>query len=805
MVSSSSSSTSSSSTGDAEPMAITDTVAVAKKTMTTKKTTTAGGKSVTTGATLTIETSTGGGGDPPAAIEASSSSSNKATIKEIEDVVFDEDDKAGDEQMTDDKTEEKEKEKVAAKPASAKTTKATAAAEKKTTAAEKKAAAATTAAEKKTAAAAEKKTTTAAEKKTAAAAEKKAAAEAKKTAAAAKEQEEQEEQEAEEEAAALAAEEKKTAAAEKKTAAAEKKAAAAAEKKTAAAEKKAAADAKKAAAAAAKEEEEEEAEEPAPEKPKTKTTKPKAESKRVIPRMIVKEPNEDKPEMTRDEERMAKLRKVEWKDLIPIGFELKELETMRKEPWSFDQLNKELSHGFLSKAEHPLYIFMGAQPIVEKKVALNIPYIVVFDCLTPPPQKVCKASIQGATEEVFDTSKDNRFKVSWLPYIRSKLFNQDFTKIAKPIQALQCNSRGRTSNVIPEEKLIEMQYLLPYIRLPQIVENLKQIDVTAVTFDFEAQLTPEQLEKEKKQAAEDDKKREEEFTSKGKMVRLTKAEKEKMKARDECLARGCKMMFIAYDKAVDTPTAFIDEKKEDDGITDECAIELKRRLKEEFDKARKIRGDSFAAIQKEVADMSPEDKENYRNCKIYKFYPTHPKIDVSKYSSKVVNRFFGNATQVFPEEAVKDLSVVKLASKEELAEAKADYDRDVAQYEAQRLKHEAKTKVQKEDKTTTTSKKRKATDDEPEKKEDEEMPEADAEAEAEEEAEEEAEAEAEAEEEAEAEAEDETQPKKKAKTSKTTSKTTKAAATTKSTKAAATKTAKTTKAATTTKTTKSKK
>lgn len=44
-----------------------------------------------------------------------------------------------------------------------------------------------------------------------------------------------------------------------------------------------------------------------------------------------------------------------------VGIELKGLEDIYKEPFTFPDLDRELSEGVLSKVKHPLYCFMGAQ------------------------------------------------------------------------------------------------------------------------------------------------------------------------------------------------------------------------------------------------------------------------------------------------------------------------------------------------------------------------------------------------------------------------------------------------------------
>jgi len=46
--------------------------------------------------------------------------------------------------------------------------------------------------------------------------------------------------------------------------------------------------------------------------------------------------------------------------------------------------------------------------------------------------------------------------------------------------------------------------------------------------------------------------------------------------------------------------------------------------------------------------MAPKHYEALRNAKFYKFYPTHPKIEVRPHIDPFINRYYGKAHYVFP-------------------------------------------------------------------------------------------------------------------------------------------------------------
>ncbi|KAF2073856.1 hypothetical protein CYY_004816 [Polysphondylium violaceum] len=393
------------------------------------------------------------------------------------------------------------------------------------------------------------------------------------------------------------------------------------------------------------------------------------------------------------------LRSVDWRDLTPIGFEFGTWESMKKEKWEFENLEHELQEGVLSDEKHPYYMFMGAQPIVENKVAYNMPYIVVIDCQTPPPSTVCKASIQGGGEEIFPMEQ---FHLKWSPYIRSKYvsLNVGARHINYPLITL--NLQERAGKRVSEEKAKNLEYLLPYIRLPQISEKLTKQEVKSVSFPYKAKLSEEKA-KELLKARKDEKDTYDKAYEKWKSEPKSKKVHAPVKpGKEEPCIKGedgayYKVIEMTFDKSVDTLTDFIPEFIDDNGLDAKEGDNIKAALKKAFEEKRKVVDEKFNQMLAEVAAYSNEQREDYLNIKVYKFYPTHPVFKVSQYIDPMVNRFFGKATETFPKPSNKvDLS--KLEQLDEKTLRKIEEDDAKKEEEAKKKREAAAAKAKKETK-----------------------------------------------------------------------------------------------------------
>jgi len=74
---------------------------------------------------------------------------------------------------------------------------------------------------------------------------------------------------------------------------------------------------------------------------------------------------------------------------------------------------------------------------------------------------------------------------------------------------------------------------------------------------------------------------------------------------------------------------------------------LKEKLKEAFDKKREEITKEHEAKKKILDSYSPEHIQALKDIKIYKFYPTHPRLDISGAINPYFNRYFGNVDRVF--------------------------------------------------------------------------------------------------------------------------------------------------------------
>ncbi|KYQ88920.1 hypothetical protein DLAC_10501 [Tieghemostelium lacteum] len=380
-----------------------------------------------------------------------------------------------------------------------------------------------------------------------------------------------------------------------------------------------------------------------------------------------------------EEKRKSKLRKIDWRELMPIGFEFATWSDMKNEKWTFEKLNEELTRGELSKTDYPLYVFMGAQPIVENKIAMNMPYIVVFDCPSPPPSKIASTSIQSGSEEIYDCSK---FGLKWAPYVKAK-YESAYLK-GTPYQIYTLNNSERTGKAISAEKSLALQYLLPYIRIPRLAKDVKKPEVRSVHFSRDVHFKRDyvlKLNKEAQTKAEEVlEKAKKEAEDAGKKYRGPAKPKYTLWAENK-EGKHVKRFEFSYNKDVDDLESFTEEMIDDNHIDEEPET-LKNWVKEEFKKKREKVDQDFLDMENELAAYTKEQATNYDEAKIYKFYPSHETIDVHKYASGRINRYWGNATKTFPEEIKKDLSTLKKIKEEDMAAYKNLIDKEYLHKEA---------------------------------------------------------------------------------------------------------------------------
>jgi len=298
-------------------------------------------------------------------------------------------------------------------------------------------------------------------------------------------------------------------------------------------------------------------------------------------------------------ETVLALRTVDWKELDFIGMEIKGANEIKEEPFTFDEMNKQLNEGEL-KGHHPLYLFMGAQPFtVEGTVIVkNIPYIIIIDCAKPPSNKVAVASIQSGGERIESFSK---WHLAYVPYLPRR-FSYATADTPPQLHTLKWEARRTVVNKFDQEKAHKVSLLLPYELLPRSLEDYpleKRLgEVKNVDFKFKAENGHE--------------------------------------------------FDIVWDKDTHHLVVDIDSLLEEEKLPETERPRIKAALKEQFEKKRQEVRDKFNAEKSELEALKKEEYEALKNIRLYKFYPEHPSLDIRPFMVANINRYYGDAHKVFP-------------------------------------------------------------------------------------------------------------------------------------------------------------
>lgn len=336
-----------------------------------------------------------------------------------------------------------------------------------------------------------------------------------------------------------------------------------------------------------------------------------------------------------------KLRDVDWHDLSLIGTELGEIETIRNQPFQFNDFLDALDDGFLSKLDHPVYVFLLTEPVYfPEGIILTVPVLVAYSSAVPPPNLVARDSVQS---EDANARALNPFggrpepmeplKMSWKPYIPARIEADALPYIlsgalAAPVVSLEWEVRQQKVSHFKELEANAIKFINPYVILPKVFRALEKPEVTSVSFEYKF---------------------------------------------------GDKTCDITYDKEVDGPLAeFIPACLSDNELPETpCAEEIKSKIKELFQAQTKIRDEQWDETQALLGQYTPEQLKLLEEAKVYKFYPRHPKYDLTAFVNKRVNRYFKDADEVFGGKKIE---------KEEMSESDVEEFERFEKSEEKRLK-----------------------------------------------------------------------------------------------------------------------
>jgi hypothetical protein len=116
----------------------------------------------------------------------------------------------------------------------------------------------------------------------------------------------------------------------------------------------------------------------------------------------------------------------------------------------------------------------------------NVPYIVAIDCAVPPPNKLVYHTLQLARHDVIDMRSQPAFaRYEWRPYVPPPVRQEGgFEKTPVPVHVLGWSGRGAQFHNMAEADVHRIEFLHPYVLLPQIAERAEPPVVTCVDFEW---------------------------------------------------------------------------------------------------------------------------------------------------------------------------------------------------------------------------------------------------------------------------------------------------------------------------------
>lgn len=298
-----------------------------------------------------------------------------------------------------------------------------------------------------------------------------------------------------------------------------------------------------------------------------------------------------------------------WADVYLSGTEWEQLAGVGRHAWDFAHLDDALYDGALSAAAAPgtlVHLFGCTEPqlvpLAPDDAAgslVVVPVIVAVLSARPPPATVGIKSVQRADEEIAGMGS---LRMGW--HAR-QADNAPRRKAPKErVFVLKCNERRARLKNMDEAAVHKYDYVLPWVLRP---DKPLEDPVTSV------QVLVDDLEGRENRAP----------------------------------------VMLDFDYAVESVDEAVDEAVEDNELDKE---KHGAKVKDAITKSAKAKKAEVAAEkaahQKLVDAISSEDRESLKAMKVFKFYPSneddHFKYpDVSGIKAKYVNRYYGQADQVF--------------------------------------------------------------------------------------------------------------------------------------------------------------
>ncbi|CAI9096828.1 OLC1v1033053C1 [Oldenlandia corymbosa var. corymbosa] len=281
-----------------------------------------------------------------------------------------------------------------------------------------------------------------------------------------------------------------------------------------------------------------------------------------------------------------------WREVFSVGTEWEAMEGVYdKKTWDFSNLEKAFEEGGeLYQKEKNVYLF-GCTETLGIADASLVPIIVAVVRRSPPSTDIGIASVQRKQ----DVMPMRKLKMDWVPYIPAQDKGRRIEAVKSRIFVLKCKQRKVGLKHLNFDRLSLYNYCMPYYNNPLKEDEFENsTDVNGI-FERSPPLPPLPFSFDWEM---DDL---EEFTSD--------------LIQNEALGGDEKDKFIAF-------------------------------VNEKVAEAKKKQADAKKEKGEKLEEMSEEEKDDYRNMKLYKFYPVMPSDGPQLLKCRGINRYYDKADQV---------------------------------------------------------------------------------------------------------------------------------------------------------------
>lgn len=286
-----------------------------------------------------------------------------------------------------------------------------------------------------------------------------------------------------------------------------------------------------------------------------------------------------------------------WSDVYLAGTEWDQLKVVYSIDWDFDHLDEALTDGSLS--DKTIHLFGCTEPQLlmrdkndSKGHVIPVPVIVAIVSDVAPPSVVGIKSVQRAEEEIVSMAD---VRMGWHAYAPENVSHR--RRFKPKVHILKCNERQARLKNMGEAEVHKYDYVLPYFIRPEEINDVTVDTVVQVLALLEGRSAP---------------------------------------------------LMCEFDYDMDDLEEFVEETITENELDKEKHTSALTDAIRQAVKATKLK---YKAEQEErkkrIDEFSQEQKDAIKSVKLFKFYPANEWPDVSNIKSRYINRYYGQATEVY--------------------------------------------------------------------------------------------------------------------------------------------------------------